>query len=224
MTAEDRSAVSALETRVAALERQARLFRRACSTAVFMLFTVLLIGATKVTKGQIVATEIETQGLRLKDSTGKVRASLSTWDESLPMRQSFGARPRLLLFDDAGVERLELTISAEGLPSVRLNNRHGAPGIELDVDSDGAAGLNMFSDAHRVALEAAADGRSELRVGDAILRSRVQSLPTFTFFAGPTPRVLLGGLETDLPQVKVRRSEPALVIFDEDGRPKSSVP
>ena len=224
MTPEAVHVVDILAARVVALEKQVQVLRCAGMTTTLILFSFFLLGAARAKEKLIAAAEIETQTLRLKDARGRVRASLSTWDESLPVRQAFGVRPRFLLYDESGAERLELTVSADGVPSVRLNSRQGMPGIEFRIDADGSARMNMFSEVHRVALEVAGDATAELRVGDAILRSRPRALPTMTFFAGPTPRVLLGGPEKDLPQMKAPQGEPALIFFGEDGQPKSRLP
>jgi len=224
-----------LEARLLVLENRNRVFERiaTCCIVGFPLLAVsagfLYSAGASASVARVSMKVVETEKILLKDGTGKTLASLDVWDESVadprsPSGRAIGPRPRFVLYDQSGKERLELTVGADGAPSVLLNGPEQTHRVRLLVDSIGSAHLDMYTDIHLVSLTADAQGGAELRVGEATLHSGPVGIPSLLLKRGATWRVLLGGIYPP-PKTPTADSErPVFVMSDEAGQTTFKAP
>ena len=130
---DDRTDPVALWERVARLERENILMKRAAKVAVLVIVAVLVTAQAATTPRrpmisgqQVEPKEIEAQRITLVDGVGRQRASLQMSD----------AGPELSFLDGAGKERLSIGLVERG-PHVSLKDGAQKTRAVMDLDADG---------------------------------------------------------------------------------------
>jgi hypothetical protein len=156
------------ETRLAVLERRARVWRSVAVGMVGVLGLAALTGAGATKSGDV----LRASEFRLEDGAGKLRGCLT-------MRPD--GTPGLALLDNDGKLRLSLDIAADGAPGVNLHDPRGALRAALAVRPDGTPGMALFSEtgAIRASMDVGTDTSSGVHVYDTngVLRGAVALRP-----------------------------------------------
>jgi hypothetical protein len=171
-----------LESRVKALERENRGWRRVAVLSLAILGGVVLMGQAPRPE---VSNEVRTRSLVIVDQTGQQRASLGV--------EPYGAM--LFLCDEAGTLRASLGVDPNGLAALALGDEAGKLRASLGVVKNGHVTLLLSDEAGRAR---AALGVGGLSVFDSAGKPRVglfvgEEGPTLTLAdASGKPRASFG--------------------------------
>lgn len=147
--------------------------------------------------------------VRIMDERGNVRGLLGI---------NSSGEPALGFYDDAGLCRTSISLSARSVPVIELNNADGNPAINMCVYPGGCAAIHILDNAgkKRVSIGVADDGSSNAVFGDeaGTMRGGIVCSELMTALqlsdSKPMHRIAVGVKGGD---------EPGVVFFDKKGRP-----
>ena len=104
---------------------------------------ILLVDAKGNIHGALRFNKDGEPGFALYDHNGKLRSDLEISDDGWGIK----------FFDPSGAVRISMTVSAEGIPALRLFDAQAHPRTLLGVDPDGESALDFYTEQGRLLRE-----------------------------------------------------------------------